>query len=501
MFAEVLPSDELRAVVSLFTTPTLAVFLRAHPDFHSACLASSGQRHVSREPAIFAALDSLFAQGTLSEGCSRQDTFCLSSFVVPKQGNVNSRLIIDCRPINELLRSFPAPKMALPDLGDLINVALKHRYMASRDACSMFYQFRLQEDFASLLQLRVGGCRGPFRRARVEVLPMGLSIAPACAQAISNYVCEVVRSRTGGAADILCWVDNFLVFGDTPASVDRTLRTLEQVCGQLHFALKHDEGEASQSMKALGLQFDLALQEVTPSDAAKRAIQDALRVAIADPTGLNFLRWFGHVSWLNHAVGRLPMATHRAIMDTARRVTCRDLQNTTDTNVWAADAETLTVALCSSRRRRTVAPEEQGLPTLWTDASTVGIGAITTDPRREDLGSIFVRLVGIQPKAMCTVELLAGFTGAQHFAAELAPDFVWAIDNQAACRALIRGHSGSAAADAVIATWLRHAPLPCLVMPVPSACQLADEPSRGVIGARQRCNHVHPTFARRFVLP
>ena len=136
--------------------------------------------------------------------------------------------------------------------------------------------------------------------------------------------------------------------------------TLEQVCGQLHFALKHDEGEASQSMKALGLQFDLALQEVTPSDAAKRAIQDALRVAIADPTGLNFLRWFGHVSWLNHAVGRLPMATHRAIMDTARSVTCRDLRLGTDTNVWAADAENLTTALCSSRRRRTVAPEAQG---------------------------------------------------------------------------------------------------------------------------------------------
>ena len=487
LFTEVSPPDDMSLVVSMFTTDIIANFVTEHPDFEASCKNTSLSKVVSREPAIFNALDTLICQGTLSKTHSSKCAFVLPVFTVPKHDGVSSRLIIDCRPINDILRDFPMPRMPLPELGVLIGKALRHSYMAARDAASMFYQFALHPSLAALLQIRVGGHRGAFRSLQVNVLPMGITIAPSCAQIISNYIAAVLMHRLHNTVEVVCWVDNFIFFGDSPEDVQRALSAFDVLCSDLQFVIKEDHTKPSTSLVALGLLFDLSSKEVSPSTEAQAAIHKALQNASKAPTGWTFLSWFGHVSWLNFAVGQKPMACFRTIMDTAREVARNPLTRPTEKEQWYNSALSLTDELCAAKRKSGMQPPTYPNVILWSDASTIGLGAVFEGPLETQV--ISAPMAGITPQRMCTAELLAGLTGALHFREKLKSNFTWAVGNTAACRALARGHSGSKSADSIILEWIRSAPLPQQMLVVPSQCQLADEPSRACHLTRKRCGH------------
>ena len=186
------------------------VFEQAHCLFKNTCnIAEHGEfqfstrscHAVCRESIIAEAADSLCSQHTISIVAQpqQQRAFYLAAFLVPKHDAVSSRLILDCRPVNALLRQFPLPRMPLPKVEDLIEAGLKRNFMASRDASSMFYQFPVPDSLAKLLQVRAANRRGKFKVFRFNVLPMGHSIAPSMAQSITlccealsclEYLCE-----------------------------------------------------------------------------------------------------------------------------------------------------------------------------------------------------------------------------------------------------------------------------------------------------------------------
>ena len=215
MFEELPPDDDTRFVASLFDTDIVASFLLEHPSF----LTCTAARTMTREKVIAEALPMLVNQGTFLPIGEKCRALCIPAFLVPKQNQISSRLILDCRVVNEMLTQFPMPAMPLPSIDEVIDAALKFHFMATRDAASMFYQFRLPPSLSALLQLRVANVRGPFSRVNVGVLPMGLSLAPSASQHFTNYICQVVEHRLQQQGregfKVMAWVDNFLVFATT----------------------------------------------------------------------------------------------------------------------------------------------------------------------------------------------------------------------------------------------------------------------------------------------
>ena len=86
---------------------------------------------VSRNAVIFDALDQLTEQGTLASAGNSSAVFTLPTFLVRKSDGVTSRLIIDCREVNEILTSAVSiPKMPLPYVQDLLNMGLAYNFIA-----------------------------------------------------------------------------------------------------------------------------------------------------------------------------------------------------------------------------------------------------------------------------------------------------------------------------------------------------------------------------------
>ena len=145
LFAEVQPSENLKFV--------LADFIRAHPAFKAVRQETQRRKHVSREDEIATALDTLVAQNTLAD-------------VDPLVAQF-SRLIIDCRCVNTLLK--------LHALDDILAAAFMHRFILVRDAASMFYQFPLHSTTNS-------GSRAAdlviLRWIQTAPLPVAMSLVP-----------------------------------------------------------------------------------------------------------------------------------------------------------------------------------------------------------------------------------------------------------------------------------------------------------------------------------
>ena len=189
------------------------------------------------------------------------------------------------------------------------------------------------------------------------------------------------------------------------------------------------------------------------------------------------------------------MALYSQVMDTARSVIrCQQFSQKIDL-ACATSAIQLTSALTvASFKSSDNTAMDTHQETLWSDACTSGLGAVFKNQ------AVHVAMRSIRPGQMCAAELLAGYVGARTFSAQLPQKYTWGVDNTAAARSMLRGHSGSHAADTVILHWILSAPLPSTVKIVPTLCQVADRPSRGEQLMESVCDHFHPFFSRRFVV-
>jgi hypothetical protein len=119
---------------------------------------------------------------------------------------------------------------------------------------------------------------------------------------------------------------------------------------------------------------------------------------------------------------------------------------------------------------------------IWSDASTTAIAAVHPQQR-----SAFSQKISCTNRQICYAEILAGFLGFHFLPA--AND--WVVDNTAASRAMIRGHSGSAACDALLRSWIRFVHTPTFVTWVDTNCQIADSLTRNGQHVQKPCSAVH----------
>ena len=85
------------------------------------------------------------------------------------------------------------------------------------------------------------------------------------------------------------------------------------VCRKLVFQL---DGPPTSKLTALGFAL-----HVEATDEKRRAMNSALhRIGESQATNCDFMRWFGHVNYLNFAVAKIPMALYRGVMNMARNI-------------------------------------------------------------------------------------------------------------------------------------------------------------------------------------
>jgi hypothetical protein len=487
LFEELQPPEELAMMVRWMTTEDLAGALSEHPRL------GEKQKEVTRNRTIFEALPQLLAQGTMCEGHAR---FSQPLFLVPKSDGVSSRLIADCRDINDIIKdTVVVPPMPLPRLQTVVDEVLAHSHVASIDATSMFYQFTMHPSLATFFGARVGGTRGAFKQVCLNVLPMGCVFAPSFAQFLSNYLCDVVMSRVGGK--IIAWVDNYILMANSEQELRHMQSVFVDMCRSLTFTMK--DYVLGPEIQLLGIDFDLELHQASPTKAslenAKRSLAKATSTGAMDHEA--FMTWFGTVLWINHATMRTPLCFFHEVMEQLRSIARKGDWKGRSAIVGSTlkQMHALHRAACSAVWK--LQPTRTVQQSLWTDASTIGMGAVVT--QLAEVLETWSWEGQLPQRAIFCAELLAGHLGAK----AIVPDetsFEWITDNDAASRAMRRGHSSSRLGDKILEHWIGRGP-PTMVTLVPSACNISDPLSRGINGVGPFCAHSHPTAICRWRPP
>ncbi len=141
-----------------------------------------------------------------------------------------------------------------------------------------------------------------------------------------------------------------------------------------------------------------------------------------------------------------------------------------------------------------VVSERTSAEEMWSDASTTGLAAV-----RMPQTTTWAVQTPVHQTAIFAGELAAGLLGSEH----LQPSnfYNWFVDNEAAARAMLRGHSASQLGDAILSRWISSGKAPGRVTMVPSECNIVDPLSRGLPDLRRRCEHHHPSRRCRWLTP
>ena len=171
----------------------------------------------------------------------REGKFALPSFKVPKKNPKEARLITDCREINERLKIFTDERMNIPRLHTLMHWGTQYPVIWSIDANAYFFQFKLKGKPALWFPLRATNKRGEFESFMLRKLPMGFSLAPIIAQRSSNLVieeCTAKFSARGLDCKAAAWVDNFIIFAQTPEVAKEAMAILSDTLEEFDIKCK-----------------------------------------------------------------------------------------------------------------------------------------------------------------------------------------------------------------------------------------------------------------------
>jgi hypothetical protein len=495
LFNELQPATELVQLTEWLTTDKLASILQSKLADNELWATTAGGK-VSRNEAIKNGLSKLIEQGTM-EVC-RDATMWSPLFLVPKSDGVSSRLIQDCRLVNALIKdSVEIPKMPLPFLQEVVDAVLQHSHVASIDATSMFYQFSMHEDLARFFGAKVGGKRGQFFKLLMKVLPMGCVFAPSFAQYVSNFLCALAQQRAaarGVTGSIIAWVDNFILLTNDASDLAVLKDVFSALCHDLCLEMKaYVDGPLIQ---LLGVSFDLSTRTASPSkECLAQADQAFTRMRIGDKLDhAHYTRWFGTMMWINLSTMRTPLCFFHSAVEQLRIIARSS--DWGGTSAWDPNLLPATEALHHAAKAASLQLGGPTAPTgqLWSDASTVGLSAIFTADQQV-IGS-WNFMAAVPQTSIFAAELFAGFMGSY-----LTTDsYQWVTDNEAASRAMRKGHSASEMGDIILARWISMNP-PNGIMLVPSACNISDLLSRGVYQIGRRCTHNHPEATCRWRAP
>lgn len=399
-------------------------------------------------------------------------------FKVPK--GEEARLIVDCRSINERI---PRPgNMELPNLHDVYDGLLECDWVAQYDGKSYFYQVPLEESAREYFQVRLGGARGEFTKHQLTVLPMGYSYAPGIAQAISNTILEEV-SVSEPNVRMYAWIDNFLFGSKDRDALLRATKTFKDICARYNVELKDERTEPAREMEALGACIKVGGEKgIRPGSKLMTALQkeESETRGKTALTRRDVFRIMGKLLWVYWAIVRKPLAACERILDAMRSV-AKEIRDgaSWDTTTFAISTQNAVAEIEVARRRAETFQWRQKGKSMeivaWTDASSSGLGYMMTRNGGDALGwasrgppsSTFVRELWAAAKMVVAVSNRGGG--------------VIVVDNQAAIRALVAGHSSSKAGNAILRQMFGRMGGDAIEITwTESANQSADELSRGL---------------------
>jgi hypothetical protein len=370
--------------------------------------------------------------------------------------------------------------MGLPTIHAVMDKVLHYNYLVEADAWSYFYQFPLSGGAEDVFRTAVGsGARGNFKVMRMQVLPMGFSFAPAIAQETSNFLCEVIKGRAvGGQTDILVWVDNFIIVGQTVEDVRAMTRVANGVFAEVGLQLKAPFGDPERVMEVLGLQFDLVRHVVTIPRAMRERLKAVETQEAAIKTVREVARILGTVLWCNWTVACTPLCAWPSVQAMMRRVglTAWDTQSweTGITLPPAVAGELGHLARVIGAAGYRLEPAVPSGQEAWcSDASSVGTGVVRRCGDRVEawMGPPWPRLNIYAAELLCLVVALCQ-----------AVEVEVCTDNSGALRAVINGHSSACIGNMLLRIMLRNrgkAAPRCRVAWVSTTKNPADAPSRG----------------------
>jgi hypothetical protein len=385
-----------------------------------------------------------------------------------EKGEGKSRLIGDCRELNSLVPS--PPKFRLPNIRFILNEIIRGQYMAQVDARSYFYQFPLgkyaKRRFLSALKTK----KNEGSRVQWQVMPMGFSWAPIIAQTTSTALLETVLSGRPEVAG-MCWVDNFVIWGNSAESVNGALRALLELFRQVNLETKDPEW-ASQRQQVLGVEIDLASHQAYFTAEDRERVIARIKKSACTPRSL--LRALGTLIWANETISPRPLC-HLGEVWSVLSKGMREWQQSKQWDVVDARlrpyisllqeeiveeyASVMEVEECDYPKQNVV---------VFSDASNVGLGWVKGENWSRQ--RVPMELIGA---SIYIKELLALVQGAE-------VDARLITDNRAVMMAILKGHSSSPGGNLLLSRMVGkwEQGKGTYIAWIPSENNLADGPSR-----------------------
>ena len=470
------PTPELLEFLAWITTDRAQHCVKNHPKL--AATQRETRHHVSRH--VLGDVPDLEAWGVLEEGKTTDLSLEIPIFKVAKAGNMDARLIGDCRPLNELLPR-PGP-MGLPSINDVLRQLLSKNYLYQLDAKSFFYQFAIHRSLQELLTSRCGGARGRFRTMRWIVMAMGLSFAPGVAQHTSLHIAANVVTESDEC--LLPWVDNFLFGTMSSPGMDSLRSRFETVRKAVNMEMKPADAEPGRTMSCVGLFLDCSSDDVmehfaTLDPAFLKNLESAIPTITDIMTPRELYRIFGALMWANHAVMGQPLARWNEALEyvraTSRELFYERLQwdrpEQVPTGAQRDLREMVAEALVAKVTLRSLMVP---IPTeiLWSDACSACFGYL-----REGEDAVYGLSRTYEGLGIYSAELLVAADCLN--SAQGTP--LQVVDNQGALRALVKGHSSTRAGNIILhRLWQGWgAEKQAMTCWAPSECNKVDPLSRG----------------------
>jgi Reverse transcriptase (RNA-dependent DNA polymerase) len=481
-------SEELEMMWQWTTTPVLANRLVAHLDGEMPRPVSRG---FSREDVAM-----LESSGVL---LPLQPRLVATGFKVRKSSGL-SRFVWDGREFNSLFKrsGLKTPEMCLPRITEIVEPALKYPYAAARDASAFFYQFPVCTELARLFGVKICSRRGAFSLRCMKVTPMGVCFVPAYAQRCANSILQILRNRvkTKRGWEARCWVDNFLIFADSPEVLQEVLTAFDHLAQEIGLLLKPAELSVEGRFDFLGLSAKLG-KEVRMSDEVVHTLEGEARFGSVREV----LAWTGLALYANFAVGSRPLCLFPGALASIRKVCRLGATRGWDSDPLLSqqergDLQDLGKLLALSQATTKILEDVPNAPVVvWSDAAMVGGDSVARP--------LIAGLLQVTDGASGSSEDVDLFVlphncphiGEAEFAAMATAATLWepprgstyAVDNQGVVRAALRGHSSNSRCDALLAEilpWLAGRRIAW----VPSAAQRADGLTRGL----RPCAPWHP---------
>eukprot|EP01060_Flectonema_neradi_P020546 TRINITY_DN2805_c0_g1_i5.p1 TRINITY_DN2805_c0_g1~~TRINITY_DN2805_c0_g1_i5.p1 ORF type:complete len:934 (+),score=21.11 TRINITY_DN2805_c0_g1_i5:197-2803(+) len=196
------------------------------------------------------------------------------AFTVPKKQAGHLRFILSCVTINAAVRAdVQKPPCSLPSYSEMITTIMPNGYIMEYDFRSFFFQFPLPPECRNYFSFRVPG--GIFRMTR---LPMGFSLAPQVAQALSRKLGE--EASKGLRVSFVPWIDNLVFTAPKPETLREVDIRFRRLCKRYNVVI----GEFTPPVRKasfLGLEVDLSMKCYRLSPSWVQKVVPALRAVLA----------------------------------------------------------------------------------------------------------------------------------------------------------------------------------------------------------------------------